>query len=244
MNKLKKQIQQSIYNVHNQHVYNNANENYIYFVEETKKFNKNNQLITFMPVEVHHHNNKLDANLTQISQESIKAYDLIVNKIVEVYMDLIYAHLYVFAPIYTYVSLSNSDDNYRAYQNEYVRSMNKYMIETFNNINKELSYPVDKLKNDVLTKYIINNYNNMHTEQIYTKNVLDNIIPDEIDVVSNKEIENDVKVYYKYLKDTTEMFENIKKLNKMFLTNKQNDIAFISLFTDRPVALPKSFRLA
>jgi hypothetical protein len=232
MNKLKKQIQQSIYNVHNQHVYNNANDNYIYFVEETKKFNKNNQLMTFMPVEVHHHNNKLDANLTQISQESIKAYDLIVNKIVEVYMDLIYAHLYVFAPIYTYVSLSNSDDNYRAYQNEYVRSMNKYMIETFNNINKELSYPVDKLKNDVLTKYIINNYNNMHTEQIYTKNVLDNIIPDEIDVVSNKEIENDVKVYYKYLKDTTEMFENIKKLNKMFLTNKQNDIAFISLLSD------------
>jgi hypothetical protein len=232
MKKLKKQIHQSISNVYNQRVYNNLNEYYIYYVEETKQYNKNNQLLTLMDIEVNQYNNKLDADLKPISQESIKTYDLIVNKIVDVYMDLIYAHLYVFAPIYTYVSLSNSDDNYRVYQNEYVQSMNKYLIETFDNINKELSYPIDKLKNDVLTKYVINNYNTMHMEQIYTKNVFDAIIHNANTVVSNKAIENDTKVYYKYLKDLLEIFENIKQLNKMFITYKQNDITFISLLSD------------
>ena len=231
--KLKKQIHQSIYNIHNGSVYNNPNSKYIYYNEANKKFNKNNQLVDLMDIEIHHYNNKLDSNLSQVLDgNQIVSYNNIVNQIVDTYMDMLYYHLYVFAPIYTNTLLSNTDDNFRIYQQDYLRLMSKKMIETFDRINNQLSLSADKLRHDKITKYVINNYNNVWMDKIYTKNILDGIIPKTIEGITNVDIENDLKVYKKYLKDTIAIYENIKKLNDMFKTNGQRDIAFVSTLSD------------
>jgi hypothetical protein len=148
---------------------------------------------------------------------------------------LIYYNLYIFTPLWINVNAANvgSTENFDIYQDDYIRLLTQNMKDTFNNINKDLSTSYDNLKNDKLTKYIISNYNNINNDKIYTKNTFEAVIPElSKEGTSEVDIQNDVKVYYKYLKDLMKIYENIKILVKDFEINQHKSAIFVATLYD------------
>lgn len=231
--KLKKQMHESIYNiVVNKNVYTDTDK-YIYYDESSIKFYKNNKVSTLNKYEIDYYNNKLQSQLkTAIPEHIIKANNIIVDKIVDIYMNIVYAHLYIFTPIYAHVRMTSTAEDYPKYQEEYVRSLKKHIEKVFNDINDTLSSSVSDLKNDKLTRYIITNYNNVYTDKMYTQNKLQYIIPNTKEATINKNIENDVKIYYKYLNSLLNVYKDIQELLKAFQTNSYTNLEFVSLLYD------------
>lgn len=235
MDKLKKQIHESIYNITNSCVYNDFNKKYVYYNKDDDAFYQNNNTVDMNIYEIHNNNNKLTDDLKVAPNDHmVPTYNLIVNKVVEVYMDLIYYNLYIFAPLYVNVNNTNigSTENFGAYQDDYIRLLSNNMTNIFNDINKHLSASYDNLKNDRLTKYVIANYNNVHTDKIYTKNALQAVSATNSDATINRNIDNDINVYFKYLKDLMKIHNNIKILIKDFQINQHKSALFVATMYD------------
>jgi hypothetical protein len=240
--KLKKQLHESIYNINNNNVYYNSELRYIYYNKETNSYytydvDNKNKKVSLNVYEVNNNNNKLmDDNLRQATNDHlISGYNMIVNKVIDLYIGLIYYNLYIFTPLWINVNAANvgSTENFDIYQDDYIRLLTQNMKDTFNNINKDLSTSYDNLKNDKLTKYIISNYNNINNDKIYTKNTFEAVIPElSKEGTSEVDIQNDVKVYYKYLKDLMKIYENIKILVKDFEINQHKSAIFVATLYD------------
>lgn len=229
-NKLKQQIFNSIANIKNNNTYNDKSKVIIYYDKVYDKYYLNNELVKMKSIEIELYNNKLSNNLQNTSKID-SVYENIVDDICDSYMDNIYAYLYVFTPLYiNIVKFKNTEDSYYKYQEDFIRLICDNIKRTFTNINTILASPISRLKKDVFTRYIIQNYNNVNTEKLYTKNVLEMIQQNKVEINNSKEVSLDIKTYYSYLQKLTNITDNINKLIKSLRSNEYTSLQFLSTF--------------
>lgn len=234
---LKRKIHKCIHNVKNNLTCTNKEKQIIF--SENSKYYQNDEIVDLSDSEVHYHNNEIGGDLAKASAEQVfEEYDNIVDDIIEIYLEIVYHHLYVFTPFFVKLNInkntkgiSKDDDKYQELQEVYIKKLIQGMSKTFEKINQKLSMPLLEGSSKILTEYIITNYNSIHVDKIYKKELLYQIEKtnklDEDDTENPEKI-NNIKIFREILDSFISIYkDNVQSLSMALKTNDYKNIKFI-----------------
>lgn len=233
-NDLKRKMHKSIFNIKNNFTYSDISKTLI--TTKNDKYYQNDSEVKISELEIDVHNNKIDVNLSKASAEQIvEGYQTVVDDVIDIYMDVVYHHLYAFTPFFIKLninknteSISNDNDKYQELQDVFIKELSDGICETFDEIKKKLSMPLTEGNTKTLSSYIIANYNAINRDNIYTKEHLMQIpasLPEEAEDASKTK---NMKIFNEIFISLSSMYiDNIRPLLVELKTNEYKNAKFV-----------------
>ena len=231
---LKRKMHKCIYNVKNNFVSSDMKKSLIH--RKGKVYYQDNDKVKLTDMEVDAHNNKIDVQLRKANAEQlIGEFSSIVDDIIDIYLDIIYYHLYAFTPFFTKLNInkntkgiSTDDDKYQDLQDIFIKKLSNGINATFDKIKEKLSIPMVEGNTKNLSTYIIANYNSVHTDKIYKRENLMKIDATSEQDEENKSKNKNIKILDEIYNLQYEIYiDKLKPLMESLKTNEYKNVKFI-----------------
>jgi len=232
--KLKRKIHKCIFNVKNNLTCSDMKKTLIH--KKDDKYYENDIEVKLTNMEVDKHNNNISGEFQNANAEQVVGeYNQIVDDIIDIYLNVIYHHLYAFTPFFMKLninkdtkSISKDNDKYQDLQDIFIKKLSNGITETFDKIKEKLSSPLVEGNVKNLSTYIISNYNSIHTDKIYRKEQLMRIDATSHLDEENKSKNKNIEIFDEIYNLQYEIYiDKLKPLMGSFKTNEYKNVKFI-----------------